>query len=576
MRIMRALTARRCMLGRLCPIPGGRATAAIIPASVADDPILARQLSAMAFMLFGLALVLLALYLRLRVFIGAQPGGVDTWYYLASADALRRQKRLPIRLPQYLLHEPTESYPAGFPVFLALLPETWLRRYFWLVSPLIDTIHLLLLYLVAYRLTDSVLAASTAGLIYAVTPQLISETRNLNARAFASLLQTLAMLAVLRAVIPSLGPTRALLGASGIAWILVALVLIGLLYNTHTSTTIAFLVSAATLTVVSRDPRFLGLGLLGLPVAILLSGGYYLRVIRNHWCAARFWFRNVHLTRAHQVNDSPVLQGLSDAPAPTGVGLYRRGGRGWLGLAVRLAGENPFVLPMLPLLATRIFPNVWATYMYWWAVSIVAWAVLTTFVPPLRILGPGFHYMKASIFPTAYVLAVTVNVYEGAVSSVGLLLAVAVIASFAALAAFYRIMAARQTEHTAQTPPDLAAAAHYLRSAPGRTVLVLPNMYADYVAYTAGKAVVWGGHSGDLTRFEEFFPVLRRRLSYFFDTYGVDYLVLDHAYTTPARLQLGDEIEPMAAFGPIGVYAVVQRTPAGVPAGRRRESAVAT
>ncbi len=516
----------------------------------------------MAFMLFGLALVLLALYLRLRVFFGTQPGGVDTWYYLASAQALRKQKRLPISLPQYLLHEPTESYPAGFPIFLSLLPPDWLRRYFWLLSPLIDTVHLLLLYLISYRLTDSVLAAFTAGFIYAVTPQLISETRNLNGRAFASLLQTLAMLALLRIVIPGHGPTRAVTGVSSLAWIVVAVLLIALLYNTHTSTTIAFVISTATLTVVSRSPLFLGLALLGLPLAIVISGGYYLRVIRNHWCAALFWYRNVRLTRAHQIKDSPLFRQPGQEPVPSSVGLYRRSGRGWLGLIVRLVGENPFVLPMLPLLATPIFPNLWATYMYWWAVSIVAWAILTTFVPPLRIFGPGVHYMKASVFPTAYVLAVTVNVYEGAVSSVGLLLAIAVIVSFAALAYFYRFMAVRQTEHTSQTPPDLAAAAQYLRAAPGGRVLVLPNMYADYVAYTAEKAVVWGGHSGDLTRFEEFFPVLRQPLPYFFETYAVDYLVIDHAYTTPAQLKLSDEIQSMTSFGQIGIYAVVQRTKA--------------
>src|SRR5919201_3795989 len=108
------------------------------------DPVLARQLQAMAFFVVGLALVGLALYLRLRIFFGARPGGVDTWYYLASAAAIRRQKQLPIRLPQYLLHDPRESYPAVFTLFLALLPPDWLRRYFWLLSPLIDALHLLL------------------------------------------------------------------------------------------------------------------------------------------------------------------------------------------------------------------------------------------------------------------------------------------------------------------------------------------------------------------------------------------------------------------------------------------------
>jgi hypothetical protein len=100
----------------------------------------------MAFLLVGMALVGLALYLRLRVFIGRQPGGVDTWYYLASAHALRTQKRIPIALPQYLLHDKTESYPVVFPLFLAFLPQDWLRRNHWLVSPLIDAAHLLLLY----------------------------------------------------------------------------------------------------------------------------------------------------------------------------------------------------------------------------------------------------------------------------------------------------------------------------------------------------------------------------------------------------------------------------------------------
>src|SRR5579863_4705211 len=217
------------------------------------DPVLTRQVQAMAFMLVGLGLVFLAMFLRLRIFIGTRPGGVDTWYYLASAEAIRRQKRLPISLPQYLLHEDKESYPAAFPLFLAMLPPTWLRSYFWLVSPIIDSAQLLLLYLLTFRLTDSVLAAGTAGLIYAVTPQLISETRNLNGRAFASLLQTITMLVLLRSVIPSMGLSGNLAGAGDNALWVVGAILVAVLYNTHTSTTIAFLVSVATISVVFQE-----------------------------------------------------------------------------------------------------------------------------------------------------------------------------------------------------------------------------------------------------------------------------------------------------------------------------------
>src|ERR1700730_1800947 len=502
----------------------------------------------MEFMLVGLGLVGLALYLRLRIFIGTRPGGVDTWYYLASADAIRRQKRLPISLPQYLLHDPKESYPAVFPLFLATLNPTWLRSYFWLVSPIIDAIQLLLLYLLTFRLTDSVLAAGTAGLIYAVTPQLISETRNLNGRAFASLLQTITMLTLMRSVIPSDGPAATMTGPGDYGLWVVGVLLVAVLYNTHTSTTIAFLVSAATLTVVFGESRFLIAGVIGLPVAIVISGGYYLRVILNHVHAARFWIRNVQFTRAHQIEDSPLFRISGDGgPGRPRQGLYRS----WLSLIARVLGENPFILPML---VTPIPNNVWAAHMYWWAVAILVWSLLTTFGGPLRVLGPGFHYMKTSVFPTAYALSVTVNIQEGALSPVGLALVISVIASFAALAYFYRVMARRETEHTAQTPPDLAEAASYLRRLPGKRVLVLPSMYADFVAFSADKSVVWGGHSGDLTRVEEFFPVLRKPLAYFVERYAVDYVVLDQAYVRPERLGIDPSIVPLDHFGAIVVY----------------------
>jgi hypothetical protein len=176
--------------------------------------------------------------------------------------------------------------------------------------------------------------------------------------------------------------------------------------------------------------------------------------------------------------------------------------------------------------------------------------------------------MKTSVFPTAYALSVTVNIQEGAISIVGLALLISVIASFAALAYFYRLMARRETEHTAQTPPDLAEAANYLRRLPGQRVLVLPTMYADFVAFNAQKAVVWGGHSGDLSKFAEFYPVLRKPLDYFVERYAVNYLVLDQAYARPERLGIEANIATLDRFGPIVVYefvpspAVMQPQPA--------------
>lgn len=507
-----------------------------------------------------------ALALRLRVFVGGIPGGVDTWYYLASAEALRRRKRLPISLPQYVFHDATESYPAVFPVFLALLPPSLLRRWFWLVSPIIDACQLILLYLLSFRLTGSLLAAGIAGLVYAVTPQLISETRNLNGRAFASLLQTITMVTLLWSRIPTNGPILGWLGGHQSAAEVAAVVLVAILYNTHTSTMIAFALSTAVLSLTTGDPHFIGVTLAGFPCAFLISGGYYRKVLENHLHAARFWLRNVHLTRAHQVEDSPMIRAEGSRDSQS---IYRRGLRPRLELVARVLGENPFIVAML---VAPIPVNVWGRDMYWWAVAILGWALATTFIRPLRIFGPGFHYMKASVFPSAYTLAITVNVNGRAIPKIGL--ALSLLASFAALAYFYRLMALRQTEHTARTPPELLEAAAFLRALPGRVCLVLPNMYADFFSYQAKKSVLWGGHSGDLRKFEEFFPVLRKPLTYFFCKYAVDYVVLDLAYTTPERLQVASLVRPLQVYGNIAIYAVLQREPLQVSSGVLVESSI--
>jgi hypothetical protein len=156
----------------------------------------------LVFALASASIVALAFVARIGVHFRATPGGVDTWYYLASAAALRRRKRFPISLPQYLLQDRTESYPPGFVLLLVLLPESVLRRGFWLIAPAVDATHMLLLMLMTFRLSDSLVAATIAGLVYALAPQLIAETRSLNPRAPAVLLASIAMLLTFRALLP--------------------------------------------------------------------------------------------------------------------------------------------------------------------------------------------------------------------------------------------------------------------------------------------------------------------------------------------------------------------------------------
>jgi len=498
--------------------------------------------------LAGAVLAAIAVAVRLGIHIGSRPGGVDTWYFLASAEALRKTRRFPISLPQYLLQTPTESYPPGFVIFLALFPPGWLRRNFWLVSPLVDAAHLLLVYALTLRLTNSLVAAVVAGAVHALTPQLIAETRSLNPRAFGVFLGSITMYLILRSLLPVAGVTKSLLGPS--PWYVIAAAVLASAVLFLTTTGVTFLVATGALSVVFGDPRYLAIALAGFVGAIVLSGGFYLRVLENYLQAVRFWRRNIRYRGLHPILDSPIY---GDGSPGTRTVSWQAGSR-WRSL-VRLIGENPFLIPMVFAATPSFVVEWWGQRMYVWAIAILLWAFAVTFVRPLKVFGPGHPYMKASVMPTAFSLALVVSGDEGWRSPAGAIIAFSFLLSFAAIAVFYGYLRTRTSEHTSSTPPDLEAAAADLGRAIGDGVLCLPPMYADYVTFTSRKKVLWGGHSGDLSKFEAVYPVIRRPLDELIDEYRLDYVLLDLAYTDPEQLRLAGHLRPISRHGTFALYA---------------------
>ncbi len=136
----------------------------------------------------------------------------------------------------------------------------------------------------------------------------------------------------------------------------------------------------------------------------------------------------------------------------------------------------------------------------------------------------------------------------------GTAVVVAMAASAAAIAFFYWYVRSRLTEHTSAVPPDLAAIVQELAAREDGGVLCLPTMYADFVCYQSGKSILWGGHSGDLTKFEALFPVVRERLERLIGQYGVRYVLLDEAYVRAADLELEPMLRMVARRGQFVLY----------------------
>ena len=491
----------------------------------------------LAWWLLAAPITAIAFALRIGVHVGREPGGVDSWYYLAFADAVRRRPSLDVRLPQYLLQDERQSYPPLFPSLLALLPAALLRRSFWLVSPILDCVHLLLLYFVAYRLTASVVVAALAACCYALTPQTVSDTRSLGSRPFGALLTSLALLLLLKATV----------SGGGAAFFAAAVLAGAAVFLSSAALAAAYGFVCAALTLWFADPRYLGIALAALLAAFVLSGGHYARVVRNYAYAVQYWHRNRGHFGGHPVFDSPIYGDPDRARQAKPPGFL--GGTGFLSATalqqtLRLFGENPFLIA-LPFVHRDLAP--WSARLQAWAIALSAFSVIATILPPLRAFGPGRSYMKAAIFPTAYMLASAIGSLRGLRTPVGMATLACLGFSAGAIWFFWSYVRTRATEQTATTPPDLKRAIEALRTLPAGGVFVLPYMYADCVSYNAERPVLWGGHSGDLRPWEFVTPLITRPLPDLFREYGVRYALVDRNYIDPARVGLAQT--PRAAWG---------------------------
>lgn len=474
--------------------------------------------------LAAVAITTAAFLARVAVLLGREPGGVDSWYYLAYARAFRRAPGLRVRLPQYLLQDEAQSYAPVFPSLLGLLPERALARGYWAISPAVDCLTLLLLLILALRLGAGPAAALGAALLYAVSPTMISETRSLSPRSFGVLAHALGVALLIGA---ALEPARS-------AWIPPALAGGAVVYLSSATATASYLFVATALSLWLQDPRPLLLAAAAMGAAFAMSFGHLGRVFANYAHAVRFWIRHRRLFGAHPILDSPVYGGPRDSnrARPRDPGFM---GQGLAAQMARLVGENPFLIA-LPF--ARPSTDGWAMALFVWAASLSGFAVVSTLVWPLRAFGPGRNYMKTAIVPTTCVLALATA--RDPRSAAALLTLVAFVLSLGAVGFFLRYMAGKTNEVTAHVPPGLRAVTARLATLPEGGVVCLPGGYSDYVAYRSGRSVLWGSHSGSLDAFELVSPVWRERVEDAARRRGVRYLVLERAWIEASALALDD------------------------------------
>jgi len=462
----------------------------------------------------------LAFYLRIYPRLRLKNYGIDTWFYLLYIEQLRKTKRFPIRLSYYCLDKEEQWYPPGFPIALSIFSPKFLERFQWLLNPIIDCLQLLLLYSIVFSLTKDFFLSALSGIIYATTPTLISENTSLNSRGLANLIFTGLMLCLMMYVI------------GGNRWWLIPIILLGVsMLLTHKMVTQNFIFLMLVFTLCYLDVKFLIILMLIFIATVFLTKGFYFKILKGHIEILYFWKKNLHNLGAHQVYDSDIYEkppNYSDrrfhSPGIMGIKRYLE--------AIILNNNNWYALFLMPFMFDFYrFSSIEKFHFYWlfWSYFLI---ILVTFVPNLKFLGESYKYVKFSVFPIAILFA---SIWPTNKLFYTVLFIILFLLNVKSIVKNYKDF---NKKPQGNIDKQLMEIINYLKRSLKDGVMAISAFSADGIAYFSRKKVCWGGHSSGWNKLDEWFPVLKKPIEYFFKKYRLNYLLVDKDYVEVDYLNL--------------------------------------
>jgi hypothetical protein len=480
----------------------------------------------------GSLLVLAAAIRSLPHLLAPAGAGVDHWFWKSYVETYRRNRVFPPVLPQYTLDD-KQWYPPLFPLLLARLPPGLFESYSPVIAIGIDMARMLLLLGAAHWLSDgNLVVIAMAGLIYATIPIQTSYNVQLNPRGLGALMLELVLMLLLWVY-----------ALDGAWWVWIPIVVLSaLILLTHKMTTQLLWFMVLGTAVIYHRPLLVALIPASILAALVLSRGFYWKVLRAHWDIVSFWNRNWRWIGADQLRESPIYgDGSYERPQK----LHRSGLKGLAWQCYVLFGFNPSVWIACLLVYDRLVLEsprlIYPTYLLVWLLLPCIFALLTTFTPVLKCLGAGYLYVYNTSLLAALLLALSFQ-YTRAPEFSTPIVALALALNTAGLATYYVRF---YRDRRARVDSGLNAMIDALRPQPRGIVMCVPGSWYEVVSYKTGHPVLWGGHGYGFKRLEPTWPRLLMPIGELLRRYDVRYLLTMDGVLPPTVMA---ELPPAAVI----------------------------
>lgn len=453
--------------------------------------------------------------------------GVDVWTRLLETDHIRKNNhKIPHhKLADQFIIDGYFDYPPIFPLLLSFIPKKKILLLQGFIAPFIDSLQVILVYFVTFVLTGNSFISILAQVIYTLTPMVAIENSYLTPRSLGYLNFSLATLPLLFYI------------QNGNLWFyFIGVVFTALLFLTHRFALQSFLFISIFFTFFLNTGVFMQSFFFGLTLALILTKGYYLRVLKGHLYNIYFWVNNLDYRFAHQVRGINKKKFQND----------------WVGKIynflsvfspIAVFGLNPWALSGFILIIAAYLQLIAVTPLL---ISFAAWILFFYFLGVLVLktkylmpIGEGQRYMEMAIVPScvlsAYIFFQLYNYSHRTLTVMGL--GFLLLVNFG-LIIFIQIKGVIKDRNRSVTN-DLVNVFKYInRQKKPLRIVCVPHQNTTMTVYHTKAQVFVNADNPGLMRIQEVYPVLKVPLKVLAKKYKLTHALVKESFATLKELKL--------------------------------------
>lgn len=447
--------------------------------------------------------------------------GVDVWTHLLYLKEYHRQKGIPKRIEGGFLVPGSYDYPPIFISILSKFPLLLVEKYEFFFSPFFDALHIILIFFIPYALTGSIFIAFLTQIFYILTPIIILENSSATPRSLGYTFFTIVFTSLI------------LFQEKEFIFLALAILFGSLIFLSHRFTTQGFLFFSFFFVFLHKDIVYIFSFLMSFLLAIVLSKGFYLRVLQGHIGNLLFWKDNIAYRFAHQVKGNYRKSETKDF-------IFKLYNQFLKFPPFTLSITNPWTLPVLYMFFSSSSLDPIFGDMLWWVVFAYALALFTLWVPGLRFLGEGQRYLELAAFPAAFLSAVLLlQVLENKYGLVVVALYVILgIAAFITTLIIQRRGIINDTLRSVTLSLEKMFA--YLRSLKEKPKLFcIPHQITTSTIYHTGCKVFVNASYSSIHKISDIYPYIKKPIREIMKKHDLEMILLNEDYAKANDLKMG-------------------------------------